>query len=421
MKSIFGLFSIMVLVICGISCNKELSMANKPISEGDWRGVIAIQGQELPFNFTVRYDSLSAPIFTLKNADERLVLDEISQVDDSLIIPLYIFDASLKFKILANDRLSGVYVKHDASDLYEIPVTATTGKERFKGESSTEGYLQEAISGKWAISFLRKDGSVSDGILLLTANSTGVLTGSILKPTGDYRFLEGQIEEDGTIRLSTFDGAHTYLFEAKYNLEINEIVDGTFWSGKSREERFSAKKDDNMVLPDAEQLTYLKEGYDKFTFAFPDLTGKTVSLDDDRFKNKAVIVQIFGTWCPNCMDETRFLTEWYASNKDKNVEIVALAYEAKDDFDYAVSRVERMKKKMQPGYEFLIAGTNSNEAASKTLPMLNAVVAFPTMIILDANHDIVQIHTGFNGPGTGDYYTKFVEEFTNTMNELLDS
>jgi|AntRauMFilla1563_2_1112583.scaffolds.fasta_scaffold00809_4 thiol-disulfide isomerase/thioredoxin len=420
MKNYLAISGLILLSFAGIlSCNNNLGLHNQPIKAGEWRGVIAIQGQELPFNFTVAYDTSSVPVITIKNAKERLVLDEIEIIDDSLIIPLFIFDASLHLKILAEDRLAGAYIKHDASQPYKIPVTAVLGTARFNGTKSTDSSMHEAISGKWAITFDRKDGSISKGIAVLEATAEGILTGSILKTTGDYRFLEGHIEQDGTMRLSTFDGAHTYLFEAKLDPETGQITDGTFWSGMSREEQFSAVKDSAIVLPDVETLTYLKEGYDKFNFSFPDLTGELVSLEDSRFEGKAVIVQIFGTWCPNCMDETRFLTNWYAENKERGIEIIALAYEAKDDFDYAVSRVVRMQAKMNPGYGFLIGGTYRNDAASKTLPMLNRVVAFPTMIILDQNHDIVTIHTGFNGPGTGEYYAEFVEDFKATMNGIL--
>ena len=45
-------------------------------------------------------------------------------------------------------------------------------------------------------------------------------------------------------------------------------------------------------MTDPNTLTFLKEGYDKIEFSFPDLNGKQVSLKDDRFKNKAVIIQI---------------------------------------------------------------------------------------------------------------------------------
>jgi hypothetical protein len=56
------------------------------------------------------------------------------------------------------------------------------------------------------------------------------------------------------------------------------------------------------------ELTHLREGHTTFDFSFPDVYGRLVSLHDQRYKNKVVIVTIGGTWCPNCMDEASFLT-----------------------------------------------------------------------------------------------------------------
>ena len=133
-----------------------------------------------------------------------------------------------------------------------------------------------------------------------------------------------------------------------------------------------------------------------------------------------VVLQIFGTWCPNCLDETRFLTEWYEENKERDVEIIGLAYEQKDDFDYAARRVRKLVDKLDVGYDFLIAGTSDKAAASKTLPMLNRVMSFPTTITIDRDGLVRNIHTGFSGPGTGEHYEEFVEEFEARMDRLLD-
>ena len=58
-----------------------------------------------------------------------------------------------------------------------------------------------------------------------------------------------------------------------------------------------------------------------------------VSLTDSRFKNKVVIVQILGSWCPNCMDETNFLVNtYYPKYHSQGVEVVGLAYERTTDF-----------------------------------------------------------------------------------------
>jgi hypothetical protein len=120
------------------------------------------------------------------------------------------------------------------------------------------------------------------------------------------------------------------------------------------------------------------------------------------------------------MDETKFLKSWYDENQDRGVEILALAYEAKSDFDYAKGRVLKMKRKLGVNYDFVIAGTSNKQEASKTLPMLNSISSFPTTIFIDKTGLVRRIHTGFTGPGTGVYYDDFIKEFNLTVDELLD-
>jgi thiol-disulfide isomerase/thioredoxin len=184
-------------------------------------------------------------------------------------------------------------------------------------------------------------------------------------------------------------------------------------------ESWTAKRNDNPPMPDAEKLTYLKPGYERIDFNFPDVNGNNVSLSDDKYKNKVVILQLFGTWCPNCMDETNFLAPWYDENKHRGVEIIGLAYERKPDFIYASNRVKKMIDKLNVSYDFVIAGTDDKEKASETLPMLNKVVAFPTTIYIGKDGKVKKIHTGFSGPGTGIYYEQFKQHFNETVNELL--
>ena len=173
-------------------------------------------------------------------------------------------------------------------------------------------------------------------------------------------------------------------------------------------------------MPDPESLTFLKEGYDKIDFTFPDVSGNPVKPSDDKFKDKVLILQIFGTWCPNCMDETKFLSKWYNENKERGVEILGLAYERKPDFVYATTRVNKMKAKLNVPYDFVIAGINDKEEAAKTLPMLNRVLAFPTTIIIGRDGKVKHIYTGFEGPGTGIYHERFKERFNQLINELLN-
>ena len=144
-----------------------------------------------------------------------------------------------------------------------------------------------------------------------------------------------------------------------------------------------------------------------------------VSSGDSLFHNKVVIVQILGTWCPNCMDETRFLNEWYKSHHKQGVEVVGLAFESKDEFAYAAGRVRKMKEKMNVTYPVLIAGNKDKKKAAEALPMLEKVVAFPTTVFIGRDGKVKKIHTGFSGPGTLEYYDRFIQEFNQTVDALL--
>lgn len=394
-----------LVVFIVVSCKSKLELKN-----GDWRGQITLQGKELPFNFEVVNDSAMKKIVYLKNAGEKILLDEISMSDDSVTINLHLFDAVLKAK-LSDDCLTGFFIKNYERD-YRLPFEAKFGASfRF---AVNDASTQKNFTGKYATIFLHgSDTTRAVGIFKQDGNRA---EGTFLTPTGDYRYLEGNIVHD-TLHLSTFDGNHAYLFTAVKTGE--NTLRGEYWSGKSWYETWTATKDDNAALPDAESITKLREGYDKIDFSFPDINGKLIHPADQKYKNKVLILQLFGTWCPNCLDETKFLVPWYKKNKDRGVEIIGLAYERKKDFDYARSRVQKMKDRLGVEYDFVIAGTSDKNSASQTLPMLNGVMAFPTTIFIGKDGKVKKIHTGFSGPATGVYYDQFMQEFNETVRELL--
>lgn len=408
MKRLLIAVSVMIAVSSCLSPEKE---SRNPLKTGVWRATIEIQGQQLPFNFELTHDQQGGYDIYLRNADERLLLDEITVENDSVDIGLHIFDANIKAQI-KGDTLQGEFIKNYEKD-YNIPFLAVYGQAyRFeKAKNQTE---VPDFSGKYSVNFIHEtDTTKAIGIFQQQGDS---ITGTFLTPTGDYRYLQGNVV-NGMMQLSTFDGNHAYIFTAT---KQGDKLMGEYYSGKTWMEFWEGTKDDNASLPDAESLTYLKEGYETIEFNFPDVNGKKVSLTDDKYKNKVVILQLFGTWCPNCMDETKFLTPWYLANKSRGVEIIGLAYERKPDFDYASSRVKKMIEKLGVPYDFVIAGTSNKAQASETLPMLNKVVAFPTTIFIGKDGKVKKIHTGFSGPGTGLYYEQFVQHFNETINELLN-
>lgn len=407
MKNIQRLSFILMSSIVLISCGKSNKMENEtPLKEGVWSASLYLQGVEVPFLMEV-LDQEHAEII---NGEERIPVD-IKTTGDSIMISMHIFDATIAAKV-AGEKLEGAWIKHYVAD-YVVPFRAVWGKEGHFEEK--ERNPTQDISGKWAVSFEVNTGRSYNAIGVFSQEGS-LLSGSFLTATGDYRFLNGFVEGN-TLTLSAFNGEQAYLFQGTVDGEA--ITQGKFWSGKTFFASWDAVKDPTVTLPNLDTLTYLKEGYDGVSFAFPDLNGDTVSLSDPQYQNQVVILQIFGTWCPNCMDETAFLSDWYRQNKDKGVAIIGLAYEKKPDFDYARKRVATMVERLDVPYDFLIAGSTEKGSDERSLPMLNHVMSYPTTIFIDRKGEVRKIHTGFSGPGTGEYFSEYAEEFNLFMDKLL--
>jgi peroxiredoxin len=242
-----------------------------------------------------------------------------------------------------------------------------------------------------------------------------VIGGTFLTDTGDHRFLAGQMRGND-LYLSTFDGAHAFLYTAKVS---DGVLTGDFWSGTAYHERWTAKRDANAALPDAYTLTAMRAGSKHFDFAFPDLAGNTITSKDQAFQGKVLIVALAGSWCPNCHDEAAFLEPLYKEYRARGVEIVSLMFEHFGDFPRAAAATQRFRQHYGIEYATLIAGISDKDEAAKKLPMLDHVYAFPTTIFIDRKGGVRKIHTGFSGPATGDHYTRFVDEVKATLDQLL--
>ena len=163
----------------------------------------------------------------------------------------------------------------------------------------------------------------------------------------------------------------------------------------------------------------MKPNHHKINFKFPDETGKLVSWEDPRFQNKILIIQLMGSWCPNCMDETRYLSSIYKSFHDKGVEFVALDFEKVMDSASVWKSINRIRKHFDVQYPILYAGSADKEEASKVLSMLNKVIAFPTTIFTDRDGFVKMIHTGFSGPATGKEYETLTKRFESFVSKML--
>ena len=154
-------------------------------------------------------------------------------------------------------------------------------------------------------------------------------------------------------------------------------------------------------------------------FSFPDLDGKTVSLGDERFRGKVVVVAIGGSWCPNCHDEAAFLVSLYKELQAAGLEIVSLQFEPLSDRAAIVEVNRRFVAVFGIEWPVLIAGPAETAAASKALPGLGPVRAFPTTALVGRDGRLRRIETGFSGPATGLHHEEFRKNFTDAVRALL--
>ena len=390
------------------------------LSGGQWRGELErADGNNIIFNFEVNKKEGKSIVY-IRNAAERLAVDDITIAQDSVFIKLPFFDSQFRAVFINDNQIKGVWIKRLADRNLVMPFTAiNNGAKSYRFNASVRKPVAD-ITGRWAASF-------SDAGHKRTAEAVGVfnqqgtaLTGSFLNPSGDYRYLEGAVDGD-SLRLSGFDGGYALLFTAKID-DAKKISGGKFFSGVGAPRIWEASKDAAAALAGNSSSALLKQGVSpKLDFTFKDVDGRPVSIHEKRFKDKVVIVQILGSWCPNCMDETAFMAEVYKKYKSKGVEIVGLAYERTTDFTRSQQSVRNFMKRLKVEYPVLITpvAVNDPQRAEKTLPQLEKIPAFPTTIFADRKGEIQKIHAGFNGPGTGEEYEKQKQEYYDIIDRLL--
>ena len=404
MRYILGLIAFVLIVACANETKQQT------LKNGIYRAVLEVKDNEqLPFIFEVK----SPTKLSIFNAEEVIEVDEIDYRNDSIFIKAPVFEGYFA-GVLADDyTITGTFIKESLDRV--VPFYAQYERlERFY----TSNPASKNVTGIWETVFsqgIEGDEFVAKGIFKQEGNK---VTGTFRTTTGDYRYLEG-VMDGNEMKISTFDGAHAFLFTAEVT---DSTMTGNFYSGNHWKEPFVAKRNETYELPSSNELTFLKEGYEELEFSFPNEDGKMVSLNDTQFENKVVIVQIMGTWCPNCLDESKYYTKYYEANKERGVEFVALAFEYAKTEEKAFKSINRLQEKLNITYPILLAqyGTSDKVKAQEKLPMLNHVLSYPTSIFIDKMGKVRKIHTGFNGPATGEKYEEFKKEFEDFVDELLE-
>ena len=376
--------------------------AAAPIA-GMWQAAITVNKLEIPFRIELQGDGNNVK-GTLFNGDIRLTSTSGQFENDSLTLAWDYYGSKL-LATLKDGTLEGQYVRNARSS---YPFRAT----RFVATPAAADVPK--ISGVWEIVGV-KSSKGEAAWQLIVRQSGSEASAAILRVDGDTGTLDGTYK-DGKFLLSHFSGVRPSL------LEVTPAADGTLklvLNGRDTMTAVRPAEARAKGLPepdDPTKHTGVKDSSQPFRFSFPDLSGKLVSNTDPQFRGKVVLVNILGSWCPNCHDEAPFMMEMYRKYHAQGLEIVGLAFEDADQVKNPV-QLHAFIKKYGIEYPVLLCGETSE--AKEKLSQAQNWDAWPTTFFLGRDGLVKTVHTGFPGPASGELYLKAKREFVETVEHLL--
>lgn len=378
---------------------------------GPWRATLASPGGELPFALEIDTAG-AAGAARVKNGAEVVDVPEVRFEQGELVLGFPHYDSAIRARLVAG-VLEGTWTKRGSTEEPQrLAFRATKGAgARFAPAGAGDASAPPSIAGRWSVTFA-KEARPAVGVFETRGSD---VTGTFLTATGDYRYLAGDYA-GGRLRLSCFDGAHAFLFDARANADG---LAGTFHSGTSWTDTWTAKRDDAAKLDDPWSLSKWEEVVPLSLLVYPDLAGQVRSLGEWQSKSKAFVLVLFGSWCPNCHDELADLAELDRRLRPKGLSIVALAFEQTGDFEHDAQQVRRAMLRHKVSFPVLLGGRADKGKVAEALPGLAELTAFPTTLFFHRDGRIRAVHTGYSGPSTGAEHVKQVEEFETLAEELL--
>ncbi len=339
---------------------------------------------------------------------------------DEVIVQIPHYDSYLHFKRNKAGEMEGVWSKARGEERTEV-LARSTGRSLVDSKfEPIAGDSQPAdFEGKWSVKFESAEVlAIGDFWTMDLEQGYRAAFGTFLTTTGDYRYLAGRV--DGNLmRLSTFDGAHAFLFHAR--MQDDGSIEGDFYSGNWWHETWTAVRDDDAKLPDAFEQTSVSDEKALAEAVFKDLEGTPRRVLDvlDESGSKARIIEIFGTWCPNCSDAGRELVSLKEQYGD-DLAIVGLAFEITEDFERSAEQVRRHHEHIGTSWPILIAGLSDKDKATQALGFLDQVRSYPTLVFLNEANEVQAVYSGFSGPATRDAYTEQRARFEALIDGMIE-
>lgn len=320
-----------------------------------------------------------------------------------------------------------IRLRRAGEELYAVPVFGGSWLGKWEDERWVGAWTDSLRPGDYVVPLtlsplidkpsvanepeLNQTWQTSEGLLLTQIKGDSVWA-TISTPTGDYRYLAG-IKSLNKLTFNTFDGAHLFRFDAE--LKGDSLINGSFLSGTHYRTSFSGVLIEEPAVSwnSARQSTNGAE----LDVMGVSSDGDTIQWSNDRLRalgKKGLVIDVMGTWCPNCMDEARLLAELAPRYPD--IQFVSLAFERRTDTSI-LPRLDQFQDELGLGWDVLLGGKASKRMAAEVLGVVDTVHSFPTTLFWETDGTPV-VHTGFNGPATGKGYDEERAFFEGQLDRL---
>lgn len=419
-----------VVSVCGAQDQAREQQVDQTLVTGRWYAFLATPGGRLPFHLDIAGEPGAYTAHVI-NADERVEIPIVKIDGDQLTLEFDYFDSRIIAGIYDDGTaLHGIWSKtRGAGNVAQIKFWAYRNDQPRFTMPPTRSLGKAAstlIDGRWRVDFADSD---EPAIAQFQVDDQGIIKGTFLTSTGDYRYLEGVYTGKG-IKLSTFDGGHAFLFQAQFSSREKAIpvdeqdvreqtLTGMFWSGDWHSEAWFAVRDISITLADPRMSVQVSRIVDMDAIRLPDPAGIEHTVAQLTEGGRCIIIEIMGTWCPNCKDASVFLSSLHEEYADQGLRIVSLAFELTGDELRDRQQIQIYIDRMHLPFPVLYAGQADKATASASLPFIERVKAYPTFIVLNEFGGVVMTYSGFNGPATGQKHIEMRRNFVRIIRDVL--
>jgi thiol-disulfide isomerase/thioredoxin len=391
----------------GIAIASNPSAATSDSISGRWDATVTIRGASIPFRIDFAGEGKD---FTGSLFNGEVPITPTGAKFENGSVTLTFDQLPMTITAVSKDGQLDGRIEGRAADRGGSPFHA----KRYSPAAVPAGAVPD-IAGVWEIAHETVKGEKAWRFIVRQSGPD--IAAAILRVDGDTGSLTGRWQ-DGKFLLSHFDGARPALMEITPAADGSLIVEQkTGREGQLTAYRVEEARAKGVPEPaDFATHTTVKDPDQPFTFRFPDANGKVWSNEDAKFKGKVLIVNITGTWCPNCHDEAPYLEQLYKKYHDRGLEIVALDFEEPEQ-QAELSRARAFVKKYGIDYTYLIAGA-PGELQDKVTQLVN-LNTWPATVFIGRDGRVKGVHAGFAGPARGDFYRQLDQEYASTIERLL--